>query len=222
MRWWPSPGSSPSPPSWPEGRRGRTRAIGTAVRRPPPCRQPRRRRRRRRVDRQRGSAAPSVVIQAGRARADRRPDRPVPGLAARAGVHGLDLPARNRPGGTVGEAEPDPEGFGRCPEQAHLGPERQVADQLPPGADHDEREARLDRQARRRVHRGSEDRHGRGPAAAQQGVRQRKPQDDQRANGEGRAGDRSDDAGYRSGCSPGPGPGLRPRRRHRRGRLPRR
>ena len=45
----------------------------------------------------------------------------------------------------------------KAPGGADLGSERQVAGQLPRSADDDEREARLDRQARRRVHRAQKE-----------------------------------------------------------------
>ena len=54
----------------------------------------------------------------------------------------------------------------RGAQEADLGRQREVARGLPAGARHDEREARLDAEARRRVPRPAEGRDGRRPAPA--------------------------------------------------------
>ena len=116
--------------------------------------------------------------------------RALPGLADRAGADGLDLSAGGGGGGALAGCEPRPEGQGARgrPQEADLGPEREIADRLPAGSHHDEREARLDPEARRHLPGAAEGRDGRGAAAARQGEGGGEPRIQRAADRDGGAG----------------------------------
>ena len=67
-------------------------------------------------------------------------------------------------------------------EAQKLGSERQVAGQFSPGADDDEREARMDAETGRRFSRAAKAGHGYHPESARQGASGRQSQDDQRTD----------------------------------------
>ena len=68
------------------------------------------------------------------------------------------------------------------PRSAELGSERQVAGQFSPGADDDEREARMDAETGRRFSRAAKAGHGYHPESACQGASGRQSQDNQRTD----------------------------------------
>src|SRR6185295_11332909 len=110
----------------------------------------------------RASPSSSATVQAGRAGADRRTDRALSRLAAVAGLHGIDLSTGNRAGGALAEGASGRQrrcGLEGCRER-NLGREREIADRVSRRADDDEREARLDAEARRRLSRATEGRDG--------------------------------------------------------------
>ena len=134
----------------------------------------------------RGDSGDIGTAEAGGARSAARTDRSLPRRSDRADPHGEHLSARGRRGRALGEGEPEPEGQGArgCAAEGDVGRERQGADGGAAGPQADEREARLDAEARRRLPRrpegGAED----GAVAAQQGRPGGQPEVDPRADGE--------------------------------------
>ena len=106
----------------------------------------------------------------GPARLAARPDRALSGPAAGPGADGLDLSARGRAGGALrqGQSRSPRSRAGRRAEGHAVGSERAFARVVSAGSRHDERQARLDAAAGRRVprRRGGGDADGAGPARA--------------------------------------------------------
>src|SRR5262249_24877139 len=120
------------------------------------------------------------------ARAARRTDRALSRLAIGASADGLDLPARGGPCGALGarELQRHREGAGRRHADPTMGPERQGAHLGAADLADDERQARLDTAARRRLPGAAARRARRGAAAA--GPRRRRGPfaDDRAAEGD--------------------------------------
>ncbi len=131
-----------------------------------------------------------AALHAGGARAGRRTDCTLSGLAARSGIDGLHLSARGGPGGALRQGESEPRG--RSARQGargtELGRERQVARRISAGPGDDGREARLDAEARRRLPGATERSDGRRAATARQGEGRGEPGEHKGAEGQRRAG----------------------------------
>ena len=108
------------------------------------------------------AATQPVAVQARRAGTDRRAHRALPGRPAGADVHGLDLSARDRAGRALVQGASGRQGRRRCEGdgEADLGRSREIAGRVSGRAEDDEREARLDAEARRCLPRAAEGRHG--------------------------------------------------------------
>ena len=137
----------------------------------PACRKPRSSRRRRRPSR----------CSSRRTRSVAGADRALSRSALVRNFDRLDLSARGRASGPLGQVQQGSQG--RCAHgracQAELGRQREIAGRGSERADHDERTARLDAEARRRRTRPADRRHGRDPAAAAARAGQRQAQIDQ-------------------------------------------
>src|SRR4030095_2649281 len=96
-------------------------------------------------------------LQAGRIRANLGADRALSRLIGRADIDGFDVSARSGPGRPICQTERKPQGRGvdQSAGIAKLGSERQVAGEFSPGADDDERKARMDAETGRRFSRAA-------------------------------------------------------------------
>ena len=106
-----------------------------------------------------------------------RSHRPLPGRPVVADPDGLDLSAGGRFGRPLGQGQSGCQRRRRAEEgrERDLGRQRQVARRLPQHPRHDEREARLDAEAGRRLSRPAEGRARLGPAPAPTGQEQWQP-----------------------------------------------
>ncbi len=125
-------------------------------------------------------------LQEGGTRGSPRPHRAVPRRPARADLHGFDVSTGNRRSGAL--VQGTPRGHWRCGRrrgaESDLGPEREIAVRIPERAHDDEREDRLDAEARRRLPRAAEGSHADRAGPAEQGQGHRQSQEQQGSDGQ--------------------------------------